>query len=174
MSEGSGLKANQKFETWTGQLRAFIVERLATWAKKREVFKQVTDPDALEKYGFEPWDGNEGAFYARSYHITEDELDDARKRYLANYDDIPLSNKIERVKLLIELLADVPDTYKIITKNGSLTEVDNTAKFDEKRKLLKEIRTEMGEELWREALKDSGNVWLLDQNIIEALKDEKE
>jgi hypothetical protein len=138
------------FKPWDPAQRQFVINELATWQFQTEIFKKISDPEALEKYGFETWAGTENAMRKRIRKLPESEIKQARLTYLSEFENIPLAWKKERVKKLIKAL-EKAEKSETITDNDKIFHI---------RTILKEIRAEMGEEALLEALKESGKAHL--------------
>lgn len=159
---------------WTPRQIRFVISQIAQWVKKSHIYKMITDSEAEEKYNIEIWTGTEPAFYRRVRKIEPFEIEIARREYLENFSDIPLAHKKERVIELIKMMNSIPEWITILGKKGDGVEVFNQSGIDEKRKLLKEIRLEMGEEAWQDAIKRSGTTKYSEvstANLLEAFND---
>jgi len=162
-----------RYAEWTPRQLRFVINQLAKWTAQSRIYQMLTSPDAEELYGIETWEGSINSFWKRVKKIEPYEIEMARTEYLADFTDIPLAHKKERVLELIKLLHSIPEYITVLTKHKKEVEIFNQRGIGEKRKLLAEIRAEMGEEAWQAALEKSGTdkfAGLLDANIIEALR----
>lgn len=139
---------NDRFKAWTDNLKAFILYRLAAWEKSGEIFKKITDPETAAAHDFEVWDGDVDAFYKRRARISKNDIDEARREYLQDFDDLPLAHKKERVRALIKEFESLLSSEK----------ADSYGFRELRRKVLVSIKDEMGEDALLDALSKSGAV----------------
>ena len=133
-----------------GLYRAFIIQELAKWTSYKVIHNKLSDPEAFEKYGFPPYEGSFNALNKRCRRVPKDIIQKERDIWLAELREIPLAQKKIRILALIEIYNDADD---------------------EKIKLsaLKQIKEEVGEEAFNEALKESGKTTV---NVGISLKEE--
>lgn len=119
------------------QMRHLISRHFFEGIKINQVFEELTDKDAFEKYGFEPAVLSVNYFYTYVKNIPPIDIETARVEWHANILEIPLANKKIRILELV----------KLFKRASSLTR---------KQSILRDLKAEAGEDAWQEALKESG------------------
>ena len=120
-----------------------IVRRYCQEVRINDIFKEVTEPrlegESTNKYGITPiGDLSLKYFYQRVQRISQDQIDEVRKDWMADLMSIPLANKRVRVEKLVELMDETTDTRTRV-------------------KILKDIKEEIGEDAWLDAAKSAGH-----------------
>jgi hypothetical protein len=119
-------------------IRYIIVRYHIEGIKPGQLLTELTDPEALEKYNIHPVPGlTLNYLYRKIPRIKASTVETVKTTWLNGLLDESLANKRVRIRELTSLY-----------KNEGNSEI--------KRKILKDIKDEVGEDAWREAMKSSG------------------
>jgi len=120
-------------------LRYIIIRHFIDGIKPGQLYDELTDENAYEKYGIIPVKQlSKNYFYKLlKSRIPATTIEVVKIEWCNNLLEVPLANKKRRLEELTKLFYKEEDT-------------------DKKRKLLKEIREEVGEDKFLDALKESG------------------
>lgn len=145
-------KQNLPAPPWPVMLRQFIIDQLASWKTKKEVYQLVTSKKFEDKYSIERLDPkvqNFKSFVVMCANIPKRELAKAHNQWLQRYDDIRWSGQKARVAGMSELV----DKLMAKIKEDPLEYVDALAQL---RMYMEQIRKEMTLDAELEAKASSG------------------
>ena len=137
------------------QYRAFIVSELAKYVKSPTIWRKMTSHTTMVDYGFPPYKGTKNALYKRVKRIPVEIVYQAQEAYLAELRDIPLTQKKIRIFNLIKILKGTTDE-KV------------------KCQVLKQIKEEVGEEKYLEAIAKQGKTDInltINQKVVDKVRE---
>lgn len=136
-----------KFEKLTDiHIRHIIIRRFKK-IKPGKIFDELTDENAMVKYGFEPVVGLTIQYlYKRIGRIPETTIAIVKQEYLNAISEVIFSHKRIRLEELTKLYL-------------------NSASEEFKRKCLKDLKEEVGEEALNDAIARSGNLTISDTQL---------
>lgn len=134
-------------------LKYIIVRHFIQGTKPGQLYQEITDPDAYEKYGIQPVVkmGKQYFYKYLKVRIPMTTVEVTRVEWSNNLLEVPLAVKRTRIEELSKLY-------------------NNETNVDLKRKLLIAIKDEVGEEHWQKALEGSGKTTInLHEEILKRL-----
>lgn len=131
------------------QVRYIIIRRHIENEQIKQIHAELTDPNADVLYGVQPNPHIDlNYLYERIRRIPNTTIEMVKIEWLNGLLDEPLANKRIRIRELANLYRKTTDE-------------------DLKRKLLKDIKDEVGEEAWQAAIKESGNTTISLKEILQ-------
>jgi len=137
----SGAANPNTFSNISGdQLKYIIIRHFVEGIRPLALYREITDPDAYEKYGVDPIGQLSSEYFARClrFKIPKELIKEYREMWVTNLLAEPLANKRVRIRTLAQHHAE---TKSILVKA----------------KILKLIKEEVGEDATLEAIKKSGS-----------------
>ena len=121
----------------------FIIDQCAHYCRSsKKIAKMLGDPEVAAENGFEPITISQPAVWIHIKNVSNVEIEKARADYLADWSDLPLAHKKPRVIELVKMFEALDNADYNAKK--PLTDL---GKDREKRKILNQIKEEIGEDL---------------------------